>query len=220
MAIRLVLIGPPGSGKGTQAARLARRYAIPHISTGDILRDAVRSGSPLGEQVRSLISRGELVGDALMGDLVRDRVSQPDARAGWLLDGFPRTVVQAGMLDGMLGDAARSLLVALIEVSDAEIVRRLSSRRICTSCRLTQSVSDEDGQAETCPYCGGTLARREDDDPETVRRRLATYATFAAPVIAHYRSRPGFIAVDGLQPPERVTVALMAEISRIQKDSR
>jgi adenylate kinase len=216
MPVHLVLIGPPGSGKGTQAARLARQYAIPHISTGDILREAVRSGSPLGREVGALIASGALVGDGLITDLVRDRLSQPDARGGWLLDGFPRTVAQAQALDDMMGSTR--LIVALIQVDDEEIVRRLGSRRVCTSCRLTQSASQlGDSQAEACPYCGGTLVRRDDDDAETVRRRLATYAAFAAPVIKYYRQRPTFIGIDGLRPPEEVTMALYTEITRLMR---
>jgi len=214
MALRLVLIGPPGSGKGTQAVRLARRYRIPHISTGDILREAVRSGSALGQQVSALISRGALVDDGLMADLVRERLSQPDAAKGFILDGFPRTIVQAEVLDEIVARAP--LVVVLIEVEDDDIVRRLSSRRVCESCRLTQSVSaGDDGSLETCPYCGGRLVRRTDDAEETVRRRLKTYASFAAPIVAFYRRRPGFIALDGLRPPDEVTAALFREIDRV-----
>ena len=213
MRVNLVLIGPPGSGKGTQAARLARRFGIPHISTGDILRQAVRDETPLGLEVGALMARGALVGDELMADLVRDRLSRDDAAAGFILDGFPRTVVQAQTLDDIMRD--KPLFVVLISVDEEEIVRRISSRRICKSCSLTQSVSDlGNGQGDSCPYCGGTLVRRDDDDPETVRTRLATYAAFAAPVIGFYRERPGFVAVDGLQPPERVTEALMSGIVR------
>jgi adenylate kinase len=214
MALRLVLIGPPGSGKGTQAVRLARRYRIPHISTGDILREAVRSGSALGQQVSALISRGALVDDGLMADLVRERLSQPDAAKGFILDGFPRTIVQAEVLDEIVARAP--LVVVLIELEDDEIVRRLSSRRICESCRLTQSVSaGDDGSLETCPYCGGRLVRRTDDAEETVRRRVKTYASFAAPLVAFYRRRPGFIALGGLRPPDEVTAALFREIDRV-----
>jgi adenylate kinase len=216
MPVHLVLIGPPGSGKGTQAVRLARRYAIPHVSTGDILREAVRSGSPLGREVGALIAQGALVGDTLISDLVRERLAQPDAKAGWLLDGFPRTVVQAEALDEMMGNGR--LIIAHIEVAAEEIVRRLGSRRVCTSCRLTQSVSHlGDGQTEACPYCGGSLVRRVDDNADTVRHRLATYATFAAPVIEYYRQRPGFIVIDGLQEPEAVTRALYTEITRLMR---
>jgi adenylate kinase len=214
MPLRLVLIGPPGSGKGTQAVRLARRYRIPHISTGDILREAVRSGSALGQQVSALISRGALVEDRLMADLVRERLSQPDAAKGFILDGFPRTIVQAEVLDEIVANAP--LVVVLIDVEDDEIVRRLSSRRVCESCRLTQSVSaGDEGSLETCPYCGGRLVRRSDDAEETVRLRLKTYASFAAPIVAFYRRRAGFVSVDGLRPPDEVTAALFREIDRV-----
>lgn len=213
MAVNLVLIGPPGSGKGTQAVRLAARYSVPHISTGDILREAVRSGSALGREVAGTIARGSLVSDALITDLVRERLVQPDARDGYILDGFPRTVVQAHALDDLI-DGARPLVI-LIDVPDEAIVQRLSSRRVCESCRLTQSVSDgPDGQGESCPYCGGRLVRRNDDEPDTVRHRLATYAASAGPVIAFYRSRPEFIGIEGLQSPDQVTAALVAEIDK------
>jgi adenylate kinase len=214
MQINLVLIGPPGSGKGTQALRLAERYAIPHISTGDILRAAVRARSPLGLQVDATLASGALVGDGLMTKLVRERLGKRDAAAGFVLDGFPRTVMQARALDAM--PAAKALVVALISVADEEIVRRLGSRRVCDHCRITQSVSDaEDPDSGACPYCGGRLIRRQDDDPETVRHRLATYATFTDPVISHYRPRATFESIDGLQHPDLVTAALCAHIERV-----
>jgi adenylate kinase len=213
MSLNLVLIGPPGSGKGTQAVRLAKRYGIPHVSTGDILREAVRSGSPLGQQVGAVMARGELVTDTLIAELVRDRLELPDTKAGWLLDGFPRTIQQAGSLEQMI--ATTRLVVALIDVPDEEIVRRLGNRRVCTSCRLTQSVSHIEGQVETCPYCGGTLVRRDDDCADTVRHRLATYAIYAAPLIAYYRDRAELITIDGLQAPEKVTMSLYQQIARV-----
>ena len=213
MAVNIVLIGPPGSGKGTQAVRLAGRYSVPHISTGDILREAVRSGSPLGREVAGIIARGSLVSDTLISNLVRERLAQPDAAGGSILDGFPRTVVQAQVLDEIMN--GRPPLVVLIDVPDEAIVQRLSSRRVCESCRLTQSVSDvADGRVESCPYCGGRLVRRDDDEPATVRRRLATYASAAGPVIAFYRSRPEFISISGLRPPDQVTSTLVSEIDR------
>jgi adenylate kinase len=206
MRVNLVLIGPPGSGKGTQAGRLARRYRIPHISTGDILRQAVRDGTPLGQQVGEIMARGVLVDDELMAELVRERLGQPDTAGGFILDGFPRTVAQARMLDDFL--PGTPLLTALIEVPDEAIVQRLSRRRVCQSCGMTQSVSDEEPDAESCPYCGGALVRRDDDRPDTVRRRLATYASVSDPVVAHYRESDRLIAVDGLRPPEQVTATL------------
>jgi adenylate kinase len=214
MQTNLVLIGPPGSGKGTQALRLADRYGVPHISTGDILRAAVRSRSRLGLQVAATLDSGALVGDTLMTNLVRERLAKSDAAAGFILDGFPRTVLQARALDGM--PAAPSLVVILIAVADEEIVRRLGSRRVCDQCRITQSVPEAaDADAEPCPYCGGCLVRRQDDDPATVRHRLAAYATFTDPVIAYYRARPMFGSIDGLQQPDAVTAALCAHIDRV-----
>jgi adenylate kinase len=205
MALNLVLIGPPGSGKGTQAVRLAEQYGIPHISTGDILRAAVKAGSELGRRVADTLASGGLVSDDLMTELVRSRLTQPDVARGFILDGFPRTVVQAQALDQMVSP----LVVVLIEAADEEIVKRLGKRRVCGSCGITQSVdADIYEQVDPCPYCGGTLVRRQDDDPATVRHRLATYATYAEPVIVYYRSLPAFGSVDGLRHPQEVTTAL------------
>ena len=212
-AVNLVLMGPPGCGKGTQAARIASRYGIPHISTGEILRAAVRDGSPLGRQVEATLASGGLVSDDLMTELVRERLARPDIAAGFVLDGFPRTAAQARALDVM--PAAASVIVVVIAVADAEIVRRLATRRVCASCRLTQSVSSEsDSDRDSCPYCGGRLERRKDDDPETVRRRLETYAAFAEPVIAHYHAKTALTSVDGAGQPEAVMATLCAHIDR------
>jgi adenylate kinase len=211
MAVNLVLIGPPGCGKGTQATRLAKRFAIPHISTGDILRQAVRDGSPLGQEVRALMSQGSLVSDTLIADLVGERLARADAASGFILDGFPRTTVQAQRLDEIVAGAP--LIVALISVADEEIVQRISCRRVCESCALTQSAG-RSGQPESCPYCGGSLVRREDDQPETVRRRLSTYTSAAEPLLTYYRPRPGFVCVNGSQKLETVTAALIDEIQQ------
>ena len=207
MPHHLVLIGPPGSGKGTQAVRLARRYGVPHISTGDILRQAVRDDTPLGREVAATIAGGSLVSDELITSLVFERLARADAARGFLLDGFPRTLAQAEALDQRQDD----LIAVHIAASDEEIVKRLSSRRICQSCGLTQSVSDNDPH-EDCPYCGGLLIRREDDDPETVRKRLATYAALAGPLVEFYAKRPGYVFVDGLQAPDKVTAELSAAL--------
>jgi len=212
-AVNIVLIGPPGCGKGTQAVRLAERYDIPHISTGEILRAAVRAGTPLGREVAATLASGSLVGDEMMTDLARDRLAQPDVARGFVLDGFPRTVVQARVLDEIIG---ASTIVVLIEVPAAEIVRRMGTRRVCDACRLTQSVSDPfHPDSEPCPYCGGNLVRRPDDEPKTVRHRLATYAAFAAPIVDHYRSRASFAAIDGTQHADKVTAAIATHIDRM-----
>lgn len=208
-----MLMGPPGSGKGTQAVRLAERYAVPHISTGDTLRAAVNAGSLLGRQVAEALASGGLVGDGLITDLVRERLAEPDTVRGCILDGFPRTAAQAAALDTMLDPSA--LIVVLLVASDEDIIRRLASRRICDACGITQGVSeDANPDRDGCPYCGGNLVRRPDDHPDTVRRRLATYAAFATPVIDFYRARPNFGTIDGLQHAGTVTGALCAHIER------
>jgi adenylate kinase len=208
--VNVLFLGAPGSGKGTQALRIAERYRIPHISTGDMLRAAVKAGTPLGVQVAATLSSGGLVPDDLMTELVRARLAAPDVSNGFLLDGFPRTVAQAQALDAILEGAP--VICALIAVPDDAIARRLGSRRVCESCRITQSVADVSGQAESCPYCGGRLLRRQDDEPAVVRRRLATYAESAEPLIEHYRRRPGFGSIDGLQASNDVTNALVSFI--------
>lgn len=212
----VVLIGPPGSGKGTQAARLAARLAIPHISTGDTLRSAVKARTPLGLQVAETLATGGLVGDELITDLVRERLAAPDTVKGSILDGFPRTAAQAAVLDTMLDPGA--LVVILLDASDEDIIRRLASRRICDACAITQSIL-EDEDRDGCPYCGGNLVIRPDDHPDTVRRRLSTYAEFATPVIDYYKHRPSFGRVDGLQNASKVTTALRAHIERVSRPS-
>ena len=213
-----MLMGPPGSGKGTQAVRIASRYAVPHISTGDTLRAAVKAGSALGRQVADTLASGGLVSDEVVTGLVRERLAAPDTARGCILDGFPRTASQAEALDAMLGGA--TLIVVLLVAADEEIVRRLTARRICDACAITQSFSDDaDPERGACPYCGGNLIRRPDDHPDIVRRRLATYAAFAEPVIEFYRSRAAFGTIDALQSADRVTDALCAHIDRFRESS-
>jgi adenylate kinase len=219
--VHIILLGPPGSGKGTQAVRIAEHYGIPHISTGHILRDAVRSGSELGRQVGATIAAGSLVSDALITDIVRARLQQQDARHGALLDGFPRTVAQADALDTVVRPDDQ--IVLLLEVPDEEIVRRMARRRVCQSCGITQTVPEtEVDEAGHCPRCGDVLVRRDDDAPEVVRHRLRTYRALADPLVAYYKDRPGFAVVDGTQPPEKVTKASFDHIDRLkrQRDSR
>jgi adenylate kinase len=209
----IMLMGPPGSGKGTQAIRIASRYRVPHISTGDALRAAVKAGTPIGREVKETMEAGRLVGDGLITALVRERLGQPDASGGCILDGFPRTPAQAETLETIVD--ASTLIVVHLAAADEEIVRRLSTRRVCDACAITQSVShDADPERGACPYCGGNLVRRADDHPDTIRRRLETYAALAAPLLAYYAGRPTFGTVDGLQTLDRVTAALCAHIDR------
>lgn len=183
--MRLVLMGPPGAGKGTQGARLARRNGIPRYSTGDILRAARREGTELGRAAQEYMDAGELVPDDIILGMMREALSSDEAADGFLLDGFPRTVRQAEGLADLLSDLGFELdAVVDLDVPDDEIVRRLSARRVCTDCgRVAPADTEEEAR---CPDCGGELRRRSDDDPETVRRRLEVYREETAPVLDWY----------------------------------
>ena len=213
VALNVVILGPPAAGKGTQAERFAREHGIPKISTGDILREAVSGGTPLGQQVKALMDRGELVGDDLMIGIVKDRLSRRDVANGFVLDGFPRTVDQAKALDALFGDRS-SLIVVEIQVPDEELVRRVQGRRICSKCGRTVSAFAADGVAvETCTSCGGELIARSDDDEAVVRDRLKVYWRDTQPMVAFYQQRPTYRAVDGSQAPERVRDALISAVA-------
>jgi adenylate kinase len=217
MALNLIMLGPPGAGKGTQAERFARGRGIPKISTGDILRDAVKAGTPLGLQAKAIMDRGELVGDDVMIGIVRERLDRPDAAPGFVLDGFPRTVAQAAALDAIM-KGRDPLVVIDIAVSEGELVRRLASRRICESCGLN---AEGDAVAlETCQRCGGRLKQRVDDSSEAVvRERLRVYHRNTEPLIGYYRARPTFRSIDGAQTPERVAAALATAIEGVTQGS-
>ena len=213
VALNLVFMGPPGAGKGTQAERFAQEHGIPKISTGDILREAVQTGTPLGLEVKSLMDRGDLVGDALIIGIVKERLARPDTTRGFVLDGFPRTVAQAHALDELL-TASGPLIVIEIQVPDEELVRRVVSRRICRTCGRNVSAFGADGRvASQCIYCGGDLVSRADDSERVVRDRLKVYWRETQPIIAFYQSRPTYRAIDGAQPPERVRDALVAAVA-------
>ncbi|MGH3453696.1 MAG: adenylate kinase [Nocardioidaceae bacterium] len=189
--MRLVLVGPPGAGKGTQAKHIAAHYGIPAISTGDIFRAHVAELTPLGEIAKSYMDEGELVPDDVTVAMVRDRLSRDDTGAGFLLDGFPRTVPQAESLSAMLDELDVPLDVVLkITVEDDEVVRRLSGRRICRSCGRTFHVEFHPPNTEgVCDVCGGELYQRDDDRPETVRRRLQVYREQTDPLVEYYEDR-------------------------------
>ena len=186
-----MLLGPPGAGKGTQARRLAARWSVPQIATGDMLREAVARGTRLGLEARRYMDAGELVPDAVIIGLVRERLALPDGRKGFVLDGFPRTVTQAEALDRLLeAEGAPLDRVVLVQVADEEPVARLSGRRVCRSCgrnyHLTLSPPRVPGR---CDGCGGELYQRTDDEEATVRRRLAVYARDTRPLVDYYRRR-------------------------------
>jgi adenylate kinase len=200
----LVLLGPPGAGKGTQAEPVARRLGIPKIATGDVLRGAVREGTAMGKAAQRYMDRGELVPDDVILGIMKETLSEPDKRRGAILDGVVRTVPQAEGLERVLAELDRTVdAVLLFEVPDEELVRRLSGRTICEKCQ-TPYTGREAGSI--CPKCGGTLVRRKDDDPDAVRRRLQVYRAQTAPVIEWYRANgTTLIPVDATGSPDEVT---------------
>jgi adenylate kinase len=209
MALNLLMLGPPGAGKGTQAGRFARSRGIPKISTGDILREAVHAGTEIGRRAKTVMHRGELVGDDVMIGIVRERLEQPDALDGFVLDGFPRTVAQASALDVIM--TGRDPLIVLdIVVPEAELVLRLGTRLICENCGANAPFQGD--AAAACSHCGGRLVQRADDNQSVVLERLKVYHRQSEPLVEYYRVRPTFRSIDGAQPPDRVAADLVAAI--------
>ena len=199
-ALNVVMLGPPGAGKGTQAERLARRRQLPKISTGDILREAVQAGTELGCIAKATMDAGNLVGDEVMIAIVRERLERDDAAGGFVLDGFPRTVVQAAALDGMV-DGRGPLVVLDIVVPEDVLVRRLATRRICSVCGVNAAVE----WTGACQKCGGSLIARVDDSLGVVRERLKVYRRQTEPLVDYYSTRATFRSINGNQPPDIVT---------------
>jgi len=204
--MRLILLGPPGAGKGTQAKLICSAYRIAHISTGDMLRERIAAGTPTGKQARRYYERGELVPDPIMVAMVRERLQEDDCRSGFLLDGFPRTIGQAEALDQALADTGQSVqLVLKIDASDEELIRRLSGRRICQQCGKNYHVEFMPPEnPERCDNCGGKLVLRKDDQPETIRQRLNVYHAQTAPLAEYYKARNLLLTVDGTDSVEKV----------------
>ena len=197
--MQIIFIGPPGSGKGTQAKRLADRFAIPHISTGDMLREAVAEGTELGKAAAPIMASGGLVSDELMIGIIRDRLSKDDARKGFILDGFPRTVVQAEKLDSILGNGATPLAVVQLLVPDEVIVRRIALRRSCGQCGAVFHLENNPPAAEgICDRCGAELVARADDNESAVRKRLESFHRQTLPVAAYYKEKGLLREVDGV----------------------
>jgi adenylate kinase len=213
--VRLVLVGPPGAGKGTQAEFIAAHFGIPKISTGDIFRANVSGGTELGKLAKKYMDAGDLVPDEVTNAMVRDRLAADDVAAGFLLDGFPRNVPQAYELDGMLGDLGISLSVVLdMEVDHDEVVRRLSGRRTCKKCGHVWHVEfDPPSSPGICDKCGGELYHRDDDHPDTVRHRLEVYAAQTAPLIEFYSSRSQLVSIDALGTVEDITERAIAALT-------
>jgi adenylate kinase len=219
VALNVVFLGPPAAGKGTQAERFAREHGIPKISTGDILREAVAADTPLGREVKAVMARGGLVSDDLIVAIVKERLARPDTKAGFVLDGFPRTVPQAVALDAMLVDRD-PLVVVEIQVPDDELVRRAMARRICSQCGRTVSVSNgADGASERCASCGGRLVLRADDTEPVMRDRLKVYWRETQPMIGFYQARPTYCVVNGAETPDRVRDELAKVVAGVTGQS-
>lgn len=213
--MRLILLGPPGSGKGTQGERVTAAFGYPRISTGDLLREAVRQGTGPGRQAETVMNRGELVPDELVIDMVRERIAQPDCRDGYILDGFPRTVPQAVAMTGL--DPDRPELVIDIRLDDETVVDRLSSRRICPECGAIRSMKAAAGES-ACDACGGRLIQRDDDQPAVIRKRLAVYHAQTEPLIDFYRESSIYRAVDGSGDIEGIFTAIRDLIETRRRD--
>jgi adenylate kinase len=209
LALNLIMLGPPGAGKGTQAEQIARAREIPKISTGDILREAVHNGTEIGRRANAIMARGELVSDDVMIGIVRERLNQKDARDGFILDGFPRTVAQAAALDEIV-KGRDSLVVVEIVVPETELVRRLSMRMVCEDCGATADAAA--ALTSGCQRCGGKLVQRSDDNDTVVLERLKVYHARTQPLVEYYQMRPTFRSVNGSQAPERVAADLVAAI--------
>jgi len=211
--MRIVLLGAPGSGKGSQAALLREMYGIPHISTGNILRAEVARGTDLGHEAETYMRVGSLVPDEIILKMIAARLGQPDTRRGWLMDGFPRTLAQAHGLAELTEGLGQPVDAGVVLNVDAEVViRRLSGRRVCASCQAVTNVSAV--KSGPCPACGGKLILRQDDDPEVVRRRIQVFEAQTRPVFEFFRQRYDVIEIDASQTVDEVTEALRVGLDR------
>jgi adenylate kinase len=206
MDLNLVMLGPPGAGKGTQARQLRRKWNIPHISTGAMLRDAVQAGTQLGREVAVIMESGGLISDEVITRVVAERLSHRDAQGGFLLDGYPRTIVQAESLDRMISGRT-PLIVIDIVLSEAEVIRRLASRMLCAECGANAV-----GEGPVCHDCGGPLVPRADDREQVVLNRLKVYREQTEPLVAYYGGRPTYCRIDGARLPDDVTVEIIRTV--------
>jgi adenylate kinase len=208
--VRVAFLGPPGAGKGTQARELAQEWGVPHIATGDMLREAVAAGTPLGLDAKRYMDQGTLVPDDVIVGLIAERLGKPDAKRGFILDGFPRTIGQARALSTLLENLGQPLeRVIFFDVSEAELLRRLTGRRVCRNCGATYHlVSAPPARPGVCDRCGGELYQRADDSEATVRNRLRVYDTQTAPLLDDYRRRGRLSTVRGEGAIETIRAAL------------
>ena len=216
--MRIVFLGPPGVGKGTQAAQLQALLGVPHVSTGNILRAAIQQeGSPLGREVRRFVENGRLVPDDLMGDLIAERLERKDATAGFILDGFPRTLEQVSILEGVLGRLGMVLdRVLMLVVPETEIVRRLSGRRTCPECGTVFHLESRPAAVPgVCDACGSALVQRADDTEQVIRERMKVYSDQTLPVADAYRAKGLLVEVDGFGDVDAVRARLTSGLGRI-----
>ncbi|PYM37337.1 MAG: adenylate kinase [Candidatus Rokuibacteriota bacterium] len=208
--MRLAFLGPPGAGKGTQARDLSREWGVPHLATGDMLREALAARTALGLEAKRFMDQGALVPDEVIIGLMRERLAEPDATKGFIVDGFPRTIAQAEALARLLKDAGQALdAVIFFDVSEEELLRRLTGRRVCRQCQTTYHlVSAPPQKPGVCDRCGGELYQREDDRAETVRRRLEVFARQTAPLLDYYRQRNLLTTVAGEGPIDSIRQAI------------
>jgi adenylate kinase len=211
---RLVMLGAPGAGKGTQAERFARERSVPRISTGDILREAVQQGSEIGRSAKALMDLGRLVGDDVVVAIVKDRLERRDAARGFVLDGFPRSLVQAESLDRMI-DQEAPLAVVAIEVPEERLVERLRARKVCKNCGWNAAPG-----VTVCERCGGPLVQRSDDNADVVRERLRVYWQSTQPIVEFYQHRPTFRTVDGDQTLDAVAADIAAAVASVAGSRR
>jgi len=204
--MRLILLGPPGAGKGTQAANIVKKYQLPHISTGDIFRANIKQGTDLGNRAKAFMDKGELVPDSLVVELVEDRLQQDDTKIGFMLDGFPRTLPQAEALDSVLENMGSTLnYVINIVVDPSVLVERAVGRRICRDCGATYHVNFNPSKKEgVCDQCSGELYQRSDDNEETVTNRIAVYTNETAPLVDYYKNSGKLVTINGLQDIDKV----------------
>ncbi|MEV6779266.1 adenylate kinase [Streptomyces syringium] len=215
--MRIVLVGPPGAGKGTQAAYLAKNLAIPHISTGDLFRANISQGTPLGQKAQEYMRAGQLVPDEVTIGMAKDRMQQPDAADGFLLDGFPRNLAQAEALDGILkADELKLDAVLDLEVPEDEVVKRIAGRRMCRkdSSHIFHAIYNPPKTEGVCDTCGGELYQREDDSEETVRKRLEVYHSETEPIIDYYKAQGLVVTISALGKVVEVTQRAMAALDR------
>jgi adenylate kinase len=218
--MRLIIFGPPGAGKGTQASQISSKYGILHISTGDILRAAVKEGTRLGRLARSYMDKGELVPDEVVIGIIKERITKADSRNGFMLDGFPRTIPQAEALDKVLSESGFKIdRVISIEVEDEEIIKRISGRRVCENCRaMYHIIYDPPKNIGYCDKCSGKLYQRDDDTEEVVRKRLQVYRNQTEPLKDYYRKAGILEEIDGIGTVKEVFSRIEKVLEAIRDD--